>query len=462
MEIYKLKAVSPLDGRYANQVNELSRVFSESALIDYRLKAEASWLLFLGETPKIPLPKISKKTNLFFQTVLDRSDQKIAEEVKAIEKKTNHDVKAVEYAIRERIIKSDPDLISWIHFACTSEDINNVAYAMMMNDFRDQYLMPQLKKIMEILAENAFNSKNISMLSRTHGQPASPTTLGKEWAVFGYRILNNYELLSQHNFSAKWNGATGNFHAHVHSLPDIDWFTLSQKFIESLGFNYNPLTTQIENHDNLVRFISIWGELSKVLEGLCKDMWGYISLGYFSLKVNRDEVGSSTMPHKVNPIDFENAEGNFGLSSAMAHFFSDKLLQSRWQRDLSDSTLLRSLGSMFAYGYLALKSLEKGLNKISPTKEKIAEDLEDAWETLTEAIQTKLRVNGVHDAYERLKKFSRGKKITKNLLHDFIDTQKELTSLEKKHFKKLQPQNYTGLSSVLVDKFLEQWRVYKK
>jgi adenylosuccinate lyase len=372
-----------------------------------------------------------------------------AKQIKKIEKITNHDMKAVEYFIREKI-QSDPKLKNvsqFIHFACTSEDINNLSYALMLKDARENILLPKLQKLIIILQEMSDSYASIPMLSRTHGQTASPTTLGKEMAIYVYRALRQMKQFENIELLGKLNGAVGNFNAHFAAYPNINWMSLSKEFIEELGLTWNPYTTQIESHDYMAEYFHTLARTNTILIDLCRDLWGYISLGYFNLKPIKEEVGSSTMPHKVNPIDFENAEGNFGIADSIFEHLAMKLPTSRWQRDLSDSTVLRNAGVGIAHTIIAFDSTVAGLSKIDINKDVIHEDLKDSWEVLTEPIQTVMRRYNIDNAYEKLKELSRGQKINKEILHNFIE-QLDIPDDAKSRLKELNPSNYLGNAEI--------------
>jgi adenylosuccinate lyase len=381
--------------------------------------------------------------------------------VKTWEKTTNHDVKAVEYALRDLLLeaKATPRDLAMIHFACTSEDINNLSYALMLRDTRDHILLPWMESVIEALTHMCETLASTPMLSRTHGQTASPTTMGKELAVFAHRLQRQRLQLLSARFDGKMSGAVGNYNAHIAAYPEIDWPVFAKEFIEGrLGLDHNPLTTQIENHDGFVEYCDVIRRFSTIAIDLCRDMWGYISVGYFKQTLKAGEVGSSTMPHKVNPIDFENAEGNFGLACSLASHFGDKLPISRWQRDLSDSTVLRSFGSLAGHFLLALKSLHKGLSKVTVDRGRLEKDLDDSYEVLGEAIQTLMRRRGIPDAYERLKAATRGQAVTSQSLKDLVDSIDELTAQDKLYLKELTPASYTGLASRLALEWAGEWR----
>jgi adenylosuccinate lyase len=455
-----LDAITPLDGRYRGKLAGLAAVVGEGGLIRYRLQVESRWLLFLAAQPEIAkgfeLPPAARAE-------LERcclTDGGASERrVKEIEATTNHDVKAVEYLMRERLTAAGAPAaaLAYIHFACTSEDINNLAYALMLKDWRDQRLVPLLDQVIHGLAAKAKAHAALPMLARTHGQTAAPTTLGKELAVFGHRLQRQRAQLAALRIEGKINGAVGNFNAHLSAFPNLDWQALARTFIErDLGLAYNPLTTQIENHDSFVEALGIVRHAATVAIGLCRDVWGYVSLGYFRQRAVKGEVGSSTMPHKVNPIDFENAEGNFGLAAGLIAHFQDKLLISRWQRDLSDSTVLRALGEIAGHTELALQSLLKGLGKVEAAPERLAADLDGAWEVLAEPIQTVLRRHGVVDAYERLKEATRDRAVGKDALHALIKAATELPEAEKTRLLSMTPALYVGCAARLAEDFVKR------
>lgn len=454
----ELNALTSLDGRYQHRIQGLAGYFGEGALIRYRLKVESAWLLHLAAIPAVAagMSLNDEVRKILAAACLDGGDGAAEARVKAIEEKTNHDVKAVEYFMRERLAAAggSQGLLAHIHFACTSEDINNLAYALMLKDWRAQRLVKQLDVIIKDLGSKADAFASVPMMARTHGQTASPTTLGKELAVFGHRILRQRLRLVAQPIEGKINGAVGNYNAHLAAFPDVDWPTVAATFVtKRLGLAWNPLTTQIENHDSLVELFSIVGQTATVAVGLCRDIWGYVSLGYFRQKTVPGEVGSSTMPHKVNPIDFENAEGNFGLAQALCAHFGEKLPISRWQRDLSDSTVLRALGTAAGHFELALLSLGKGLGKLEVAPEALSKDLAGAYEVLAEPIQTVLRRHGVVDAYERLKEATRGQAVTKASLHALIDNSPELPAPAVAALKAMTPESYVGCAPSLARAF---------
>ena len=450
MELSALTAISPVDGRYQNKTDVLRPIFSEYGLFRFRVLVEIEWLKKLSKNPNIKeIESFSASSISLLDNIKNNFSIDDAKQIKKIEKITNHDMKAVEYFIREKI-QSDPKLKNvsqFIHFACTSEDINNLSYALMLKDARENILLPKLQKLIIILQEMSDSYASIPMLSRTHGQTASPTTLGKEMAIYVYRALRQMKQFENIELLGKLNGAVGNFNAHFAAYPDINWMSLSKEFIEELGLTWNPYTTQIESHDYMAEYFHTLARTNTILIDLCRDLWGYISLGYFNLKPIKEEVGSSTMPHKVNPIDFENAEGNFGIADSIFEHLAMKLPTSRWQRDLSDSTVLRNAGVGIAHTIIAFDSTVAGLSKIDINKDVIHEDLKDSWEVLTEPIQTVMRRYNIDNAYEKLKELSRGQKINKKILHNFIE-QLDIPDDAKSRLKELNPSNYLGNAEI--------------
>jgi adenylosuccinate lyase len=455
-ETEQLYSISAVDGRYRSKLDKLSPLVSEAALISYRLRVEAEWLLHLSESPEIDF-QLSSTAQQKLTAVIKEADPKGLLRVKELEKTTNHDVKAVEYYLREVLVGENDRTLAFIHFACTSEDINNLSYALMLKEVREKVLLPEIDAVLKKLDSMATEYKSMAMLARTHGQTASPTTLGKELAVFAHRLRKQRSELVRVELEGKMSGAVGNYNAHLAAYPDVDWIENTRRFIEKrLGLKQNLLTTQIENHDSMIALTDVQRRYNTIAIGLCRDIWSYISNDYFKQEVKAGEVGSSTMPHKVNPIDFENAEGNFGVANSLANHFADKLLISRWQRDLSDSTVQRVLGTFFGHTVLASQALRKGLDKISPRPDVIHADVEGANEVLGEAIQTAMRRFGVLDAYERLKAATRGQRVEKDDLVKVIDACAELSPELKKELKALTPSNYVGDAARLVDLYLER------
>ncbi len=441
--------ISPLDSRYAEKIVPIREAFSEKALIKTRFIIEINWLLFLCNKMPNDFPKLSKISIKKILKFRESFSDKDVIKIKKIESVTNHDVKAIEYFIAD-FFKRDKQLkkyINLIHYGLTSEDINSLSYAIMIKKGAEDYLkyIQNLNKIIKLLSRKW---KSIPLLSRTHGQAASPTTIGKELKVFGARIDREINTFKNIKPLAKFSGATGNYHTFEITNNKIDWPTMTSKFIKSFGVNQNPLTTQIESHDWIAEMSHSIIRINNISTDLCQDMWIYISNNIFKLKLNKNEVGSSTMPHKVNPIDFENAEGNFGISNSLNNFFADKLTKSRLQRDLSDSTVLRNIGLSFGYSYLAIFSLINGLTKVEPDKNFISNELDDNWEVLAEAVQTIMRYEGISDAYEQLKKLSRGNKLDKNSYIQFVKTL-EISNSSKSKLLNLTPSKYIGLSKKL-------------
>ena len=438
--------ISPLDNRYSNKISEHREAFSEKTLIKTRFIIEINWLLFLCKKYPNYFNKISKSSESKIIKFRNNFDDKSVLKIKQIEKKTNHDVKAVEYFISD-FFKKDKTLtkyINLIHFGLTSEDVNSLSYAILIKDGMDIHFK-KINTINKYIKSLSKKWINIALLSRTHGQPASPSTIGKELKVFTSRIDRELIKLKQVKPLAKFSGAVGNYHAFNIANNKINWPLFTKQFINTFGIVQNPITTQIEPHDWIAEALQTISRINNIYTDLSQDMWIYISNEIFKLKVNSNEVGSSTMPHKVNPIDFENAEGNFGLSNSLNDFFANKLSRSRLQRDLSDSTVQRNIGLSFAYSYIGLESLNKGMNKISPNKDTIMRELDNNWEVLTEAVQTVMRYEGIDDAYEQLKTLSRGKKLDKSSYQEFISNL-EISSESKNKLLKLTPTKYIGLA----------------
>jgi adenylosuccinate lyase len=449
-----LTALSPLDGRYAAKVKDLRPIFSESGLMHRRVQVEVRWLLALADEKAIPeIGSLLPDSRRWLMTLDDAFSLQDAERIKAIEATTNHDVKAIEYFIKEKI--GDHAELGkakeFVHFACTSEDINNLAYALMLRDARDTVLLPALDRTIAKLREMSHTFATRSMLSRTHGQTASPTTLGKEIANVVARLDRQRKQIAAVELSGKINGAVGNYNAHVIAYPEVDWPALSQRFVESLGLAWNAYTTQIEPHDGIAELSDAIRRANTILVDFCRDVWGYISLGYFKQSLKAGEVGSSTMPHKVNPIDFENAEGNLGLANALFAHFAEKLPISRWQRDLTDSTVLRALGTAFGHTMIAFDSLHRGLNKLTVDSARLGADLDASWEVLAEAVQTVMRRYGLPEPYEQLKALTRGQGITRDSMRVFIESL-ALPADAKKRLLALTPASYIGLASNLAEK----------
>ena len=447
MTLSLLTALSPLDGRYASKVSDLRPFFSEFALIKHRVKVEIEWLKALGQESAITeVPAFSAATIAQLDALANNFSEADAQAVKDIEKVTNHDVKAVEYWMKQSLANNAEvmKVSEFIHFACTSEDINNLSHGLMLKSARELVMLPSLDKMTAKLAELAHALADLPMLAHTHGQPASPTTLGKEMANVAYRLQRAKARIAGVAILGKTNGAVGNYNAHLSAYPTFDWETFAQKFVEGLGLEFNPYTIQIEPHDYMAELFDAYGRANTILIDLNRDIWGYISLGYFKQRVKEGEVGSSTMPHKVNPIDFENSEGNLGLANAVLRHLSEKLPISRWQRDLTDSTVLRNMGVGLGYALLGYDSCLKGLNKLEANPKRLQEDLAGNWEVLAEPIQTVMRRYAVANPYEQLKELTRGKGgINKETLHAFIQNL-SIPEDEKQRLLQMTPWNYIG------------------
>ncbi len=451
MNIHLLNAISPIDGRYADKCAELRPLFSERGLIRQRVRVEALWLKALAAEAAIPeLRGLPAEAITILDTLAAALTDADAVEVKRIERETNHDVKAVEYFVKSRLdgVPAWRSRREFVHFACTSEDINNLSYALMLKEARDQVLLPRLDTLIARLRTLAHANAEVPMMSRTHGQPATPTTLGKEVANFVYRLQRQRLRFAAVTIEGKINGAVGNFNAHLVAYPNVDWPSLGSRFVESLGLTWNPYTTQIEPHDWNAEYFDALARINTILVDLCRDFWGYISLGYFRQRVVAGEVGSSTMPHKVNPIDFENGEGNLGLANAMLRFLADKLPVSRWQRDLTDSTVLRNVGVAVSHSLIAWRSIERGLERVDVDARQLAADLDANWELLAEPIQTVMRRFGVENAYEQLKSLTRGQRIDAVAMRQFIEGL-AIPPEAKALLLELTPATYTGVAGPL-------------
>ena len=447
MALTPLTALSPLDGRYHNRVAALRDTFSELGLIRLRVRIEIEWLKTLAAEPSVPeVPPFAPATIVQLDDVSARFSEADGESVKATEARINHDVKAVEYFLREKLAgnREVMKVAEFFHFACTSEDINNLAHALMLKRARDQVMLPALDKVIEKLAKLASDLADCAMLARTHGQPASPTTLGKELANVAHRLLRARERIAGVKLTGKFNGAVGNYNAHVAAYPGVDWEKIARGLVERLGLEFNPYTTQIEPHDSIAELFDAFAHANTILIDLDRDVWGYVALGYFRQRVKPDEVGSSTMPHKVNPIDFENSEGNLGVANALLRHLSEKLPISRWQRDLTDSTVLRNMGVALGHTLLGYDSCLRGIDKLDADRGRIAADLDASWEVLAEPIQTVMRRHGIADAYEKLKALTRGKDgITREALHAFIRAL-AIPDADKQRLLALTPATYIG------------------
>ncbi|MFV2005398.1 MAG: adenylosuccinate lyase [Gammaproteobacteria bacterium] len=446
MELNELTAISPVDGRYGSKTSTLRKLFSEYGLIKHRVLVEVRWFQALASHEQIAeVPQLENDATKLLNSIVDDFSLPDAERIKTIERTTNHDVKAVEYFLKEKI-KGNAQLeasTEFLHFACTSEDINNLSHGLMLKTGRDDVLLPAMDEIIENLTQQAQEYAEQPMLSRTHGQTASPTTVGKELANVVYRLRKQRDQVADVEIVGKANGAVGNYNAHISAYPDIDWPAFSQNFIESIGLKINPFTIQIEPHDYMAEMFDAISRFNTILIDLSRDIWSYISIAYFKQKTVAGEIGSSTMPHKVNPIDFENAEGNLGIANAIFNHLSLKLPISRWQRDLTDSTVLRNLGVGFAHSLIAYQSLLKGLNKLEVNAEAIETDLNNSWEVLAEPIQTVMRRYGIENPYEKLKELTRGKAITQEAFQEFIQTL-DIPEDARNNLLELTPLNYIG------------------
>ena len=451
MTLNKLNALSPVDGRYASKVDDLRPIFSEFGLIKARVTVEVRWLQALSEHPDIAeVNEFSDAAHAALNSIVTDFSQDDAARVKTIESTTNHDVKAVEYFLKEKIA-DNAELLAvseFIHFACTSEDINNLSYALMLKEGRDDVMGTAIANVLDDIKSKALDYASAPLLSRTHGQTASPSTMGKEFANVVARLDRQLLQLEDVDILGKINGAVGNYNAHYSAYPNIDWPAFAQDFVESLGLTFNPYTIQIEPHDYIAEYFHVLARVNTILIDFARDVWGYISVGYFKQKTIAGEVGSSTMPHKVNPIDFENAEGNFGIANALMNHFSEKLPISRWQRDLTDSTVLRNLGTCLAHSLIGFKSLQKGISKLEINEAKLLDDLDANWEVLAEPIQTVMRRYGIEKPYEKLKELTRGQGIDQTSMQAFIKTL-EMPDEAKQLLLEMTPASYTGCAEVL-------------
>ena len=456
MQLSTLTALSPLDGRYQDKVTPLRTIFSEFGLMKFRVAVEVRWLQKLASTTEITeVPLFSTQANAFLDGIVANFNETDAARIKEIERTTNHDVKAVEYFLKEKI-QNEVELVKvseFIHFACTSEDINNLSHALMLSTARDEVILPEWKKLIDEITRLAEEYKTIPLLSRTHGQPASPSTVGKEMANVVYRLKRQFKQLQNAEILGKINGAVGNYNAHLSAYPNIDWHKFSEEFVTSLGIQWNPYTTQIEPHDYIAEFFDAVVRFNTIIIDFDRDLWGYIALNHFKQRTIAGEIGSSTMPHKVNPIDFENSEGNLGLANAVMTHLGQKLPISRWQRDLTDSTVLRNLGVGLGYCLIAYASTRKGISKLEVNQPHLLEELNQNWEVLAEPIQTVMRRYGIEKPYERLKELTRGKRVTEEAMREFID-KLDIPQEEKLHLQKLTPATYIGAAVELVEKLL--------
>ena len=451
MSFNTLTSLSPLDGRYAAKVDALRAQFSEFGLIRRRLQVEIEWLKALAAEPHFSeIPAFSPATVAALDQLVIGFVPEQAAEVKAIEAVTNHDVKALEYWIKKQLANNVEVMrvSEFIHFACTSEDINNLAHALMLKTARDETMLPMLDRVVARLRDLAHEHAELSMMSRTHGQPATPTTLGKEMANVVYRLVRARSRIADVSLLGKINGAVGNYNAHLAAYPDYDWESFAKRFVEKLGLEFNPYTIQIEPHDAMAELFDAFARTDTILVDLSRDVWGYISLGFFKQKLKAGEIGSSTMPHKVNPIDFENAEGNLGLANAVLKHLSEKLPISRWQRDLTDSTVLRNMGVALGYALLGYDSLLRGLNKLEANADCLCTDLDANWELLAEPIQTVMRRYGIANPYEKLKELTRGNRVSREGMQEFVQSL-EIPEAAKADLLKLTPWDYTGKAAEL-------------
>ncbi|TSJ87899.1 adenylosuccinate lyase [Gilliamella apicola] len=453
MELSALTALSPIDGRYGVKTTELRTIFSEYGLLKYRVQVEVRWLQKLANQADIlEVPTLSEQANKHLNEIVENFNEQDAIRIKTIEKTTNHDVKAVEYFLKEKVNTNEElqAINEFIHFACTSEDINNLSYALMLKTARDTVLIPYWNKLIATITTQAKTYRDLPLLSRTHGQPATPSTIGKEFANVAYRLKRQLKQLESIEILGKINGATGNYNAHMVAYPQINWHKFSEEFVTSLGLQWNPYTTQIEPHDYIAEYFDCIARFNTIMIDFDRDVWGYIALNHFKQKTVAGEIGSSTMPHKVNPIDFENSEGNLGLANAIMSHLGSKLPISRWQRDLTDSTVLRNLGVGIGYAIIAYQSTLKGLNKLEVNQEYLLDELNRNWEVLAEPIQTVMRRYGIEKPYEKLKELTRGKRVDAQGMQQFIDSL-ALPEHEKTRLKQLTPANYIGFAINFVD-----------
>lgn len=453
MELNALTAISPVDGRYGSRTTELRDIFSEFGLIKFRVTVEVRWLQQMATIAGInEVPALSESANALLNSIVDNFSMADAERVKEIERTTNHDVKAVEYLLKEKVAgNAELAAISeFIHFACTSEDINNLSHGLMLTTARDQVLLPLMDQLLASIKSLAVQYKTIPMMARTHGQPASPTTLGKEMANVYIRLQRQRNQIAAVEMLGKFNGAVGNYNAHLSAYPSLDWHQISEQFVTSLGLSWNPYTTQIEPHDYIAELFDAVARFNTILIDFDRDVWGYIALGHFKQRTIAGEIGSSTMPHKVNPIDFENSEGNLGVANAIFQHLASKLPISRWQRDLTDSTVLRNLGVGFGYTLIAYHATLKGISKLEVNEVNLLTELDQNWELLAEPVQTVMRRYGIEKPYEKLKELTRGKRISPEDLALFID-KLALPDAAKAELKQMRPDNYLGAAIALVD-----------
>jgi adenylosuccinate lyase len=453
MNLTALSAISPIDGRYGDKSAELRTIFSEFGLLKYRVIVEVRWLQKLASASAIlEVPTFSQAANDFLDNIANNFNLDDAQRIKDIERTTNHDVKAVEYFLKEKVA-NQPELHAvneFIHFACTSEDINNLSHALMLSEARNDVILPYCDKLISELKRLAIELKSVAMMARTHGQPATPTTMGKEMANVMIRLQRQRAQIANVDILGKINGAVGNYNAHMVAYPEFDWHQFAGSFVESLGIKWNPFTTQIEPHDYIAELFDAIARFNTILLDFDRDVWGYIALGHFKQRTVAGEIGSSTMPHKVNPIDFENSEGNLGLANAMFAHLAAKLPVSRWQRDLTDSTVLRNLGVGVAYSLIAYQAALKGISKLQVNEQSLLDELDNNWELLAEPVQTVMRRHGIEKPYEKLKELTRGKKVNQQIIADFIDSL-DLPEAVKTQLKGLTPANYIGRAVAFVE-----------
>lgn len=453
MDLCALTAISPVDGRYGSKTTSLRGIFSEFGLTKYRVQVEINWLKLLADCPEITeVPPLSESAIAVLDAIKDNFSEQDALRVKAIESTTNHDVKAVEYFIKEKIAHN-AELAAvgeFVHFACTSEDINNLSHGLMLSEAREQVVLPYCNELLSAIKKLAIEYRSVPLMSRTHGQPASPSTLGKEMANVAVRLERQIKQIAAVEIMGKINGAVGNYNAHISAYPEVNWHALSARFVTSLGLNWNPYTTQIEPHDYIAELFDAIARFNTILLDFDRDIWGYIALGHFKQRTIAGEIGSSTMPHKVNPIDFENSEGNLGIANALMQHLAAKLPVSRWQRDLTDSTVLRNLGVGIAHSLIAYQATLKGISKLQVNEEHLRAELDQNWEVLAEPVQTVMRRYGIEKPYEKLKELTRGKRIDAKQLAEFIDGL-ALPEDVKTELKKMTPANYIGRAEAFVD-----------
>ncbi|ARJ44027.1 adenylosuccinate lyase [Pantoea alhagi] len=453
MELSSLTAVSPVDGRYGDKVSPLRGIFSEFGLLKFRVAVEVRWLQKLAATAEIKeVPAFDADANAYLDAIVANFNENDAARIKTIERTTNHDVKAVEYFLKEKVadVPALHAVSEFIHFACTSEDINNLSHALMLETARREVILPYWTQLIDAVKDLAHQYRDIPLLSRTHGQPATPSTLGKEMANVAYRMTRQLRQLEQVEILGKINGAVGNYNAHLAAYPEVDWHQLSESFVTSLGISWNPYTTQIEPHDYIAELFDCIARFNTILIDFDRDIWGYIALNHFKQKTIAGEIGSSTMPHKVNPIDFENSEGNLGLANAVMQHLATKLPVSRWQRDLTDSTVLRNLGVGVGYALIAYQATLKGISKLEVNRDRLLAELDQNWEVLAEPIQTVMRRYGIEKPYEKLKELTRGKRVDAAGMQAFIDSL-ALPEEEKTRLKQMTPANYLGRAVQMVD-----------